>query len=94
MFEREQILSRVRATSAWLRDRLRSVKGVEEVRGRGLLLGLRLGSPAADVQKKMLERGVITGTSDDPSVLRLLPPLVLKPEELEPFLDALPHCLE
>jgi acetylornithine aminotransferase/acetylornithine/N-succinyldiaminopimelate aminotransferase len=89
----EHVLENVTRTSAWLRERLARVEGVKEVRGRGLLLGLALESPAADVQKKLLERNILVGTSDDPAVLRLLPPLTLVENEAAPFLDVLPAVL-
>ena len=94
VFEREGILARVQETSSWLVAELGRVPGVGEVRGRGLLLGLALSRPAAEVQKRLLEHRIITGTSDDPNVLRLLPPLVLRREDAAPFIDVLPSCLE
>lgn len=58
---------------------------VSEVRGRGLLLGLvlREGLAAASVRDRLLESGVLVGTSNDPRVLRLSPPLTLRPLEAE-----------
>ncbi|MEM1440498.1 MAG: aminotransferase class III-fold pyridoxal phosphate-dependent enzyme [Pseudomonadota bacterium] len=50
---------------------------VTAVQGRGLLLGLRCKLPAAQVRDALLERGILTGTSGDPHVLRLLPPLTI-----------------
>lgn len=93
ILERENILARVNETSAWLHKELSGLTGVEEVRGRGLLLGLKLVQHAADVQKRLLENHIIVGTSAEPTVLRLLPPLILTPEEAAPFLEALPRCL-
>ncbi len=93
VLESERLPSRVRETSAWLCQRLAEVRGIEEVRGRGLLLGLKLVRPAGEVQKKLLEHRIITGTSDDPAVLRLLPPLTLRVEEVQTFVDVLPECL-
>lgn len=54
---------------------------VARVRGRGLLLGLELeaGLKAPAVRDSLLGSGVLVGTSADPSVLRLLPPLTLNP---------------
>lgn len=68
--------------------------GIARVRGAGLLRGLELegDSTAADVQRALLERGVLTGTSWNPRVLRLSPPLTLTPNEvgeLERALDEL-----
>ena len=93
VLEQENILVRVSETSAWLRSELSAVEGVEEVRGRGLLLGLKLGQKASDVQKRLLEHHIIVGTSAEPTVLRLLPPLILTKEDAVPFLKALPRCL-
>lgn len=93
VLESERLLERVRETSAWLREHLAGIQGVQRVRGRGLLLGLKLARPAAEVQKKLLEHRIITGTSDDPAVLRLLPPLTLRVEEAQPLVDVLPACL-
>jgi acetylornithine/succinyldiaminopimelate/putrescine aminotransferase len=60
---------------------------VASIRGAGLLLGLVLdeGLAAADVRAELLERGVLVGTSNDPRVLRLSPPLTLRPEHAERF---------
>jgi acetylornithine/succinyldiaminopimelate/putrescine aminotransferase len=54
------------------------------------LLGVEFDEPvAAVVQKSLLERRVITGTSSDAKVLRLLPPLCLTKEEARVFVEAL-----
>jgi acetylornithine/succinyldiaminopimelate/putrescine aminotransferase len=62
--------------------RAMNVKGIEEVVGEGALLGLRLAEPAKEAHKRLLERRVITGTSKDPHVLRLLPPLIAGEEHV------------
>ena len=67
--------------------------GVPEVQGRGLLLGLRLGRPAAPVQQALVARRVLTGTSADPEVLRLLPPLSFSLREADLLLRALAGVL-
>jgi len=59
------------------------------VHGRGFLLGLEFADKAAPVHKALLERKIITGTSSDARVLRLLPPLCLQTEEVDLFVDAL-----
>jgi acetylornithine/succinyldiaminopimelate/putrescine aminotransferase len=77
-------------------DRLRAgalAAGARGVQGRGLLLGLRLGRPAAPVQKALFERRVLTGTASDPEVLRLLPPLSFSEAEADILLDHLAAVL-
>jgi acetylornithine/succinyldiaminopimelate/putrescine aminotransferase len=67
--------------------------GVKVVEGRGLLLGLRLGRPAAAVQQALFKRRVLTGTASDPEILRLLPPLSFSREEADLLLGALGEVL-
>jgi acetylornithine/N-succinyldiaminopimelate aminotransferase len=64
-----------------------------EVQGKGLLLGLRLGRPAAEVQRALFDRRVLTGTASDPEVLRLLPPLNFSQDEADLLLTALAASL-
>ena len=70
-------------------QRLKEVEQVVSVQGRGFLLGLEFADKAAPIHKALLDRKIITGTSSDPRVLRLLPPLCLKTEEVDLFVDAL-----
>lgn len=83
-------LENVRAASAALRDAA-SRGPVEAVRGAGLLLGLVLaeGVAARDVRDRLLARGVLVGTSDDPRVLRLSPSLTIEPRRAAALADAL-----
>lgn len=64
------------------------------VQGKGFLLGLRLDRPAADVQQSLFTRRILTGTSSDPSVLRLLPPLNFSRSEADLLLTGLAQSLE
>jgi acetylornithine/succinyldiaminopimelate/putrescine aminotransferase len=65
------------------------VTAVVAVHGRGFLLGLEFSDKAAPIHKALLDRKIITGTSSDPQVLRLLPPLCLKRDEVDLFVDTL-----
>jgi acetylornithine/succinyldiaminopimelate/putrescine aminotransferase len=62
---------------------------VTGIQGRGLLLGLRCAVPAARVRDALLERDILTGTSGDPAVLRLLPPYVIEAGHVERLAAAL-----
>ncbi len=88
------MLGNALAIEAYLRESLADVAGVAGVRGRGLLLGVEFSEPvAAKVNRALLERHIITGTSSDPKVLRLLPPLCLTAEEAGLFVEALKGIL-
>src|SRR6185369_9206078 len=75
----ERLLENVRENSEYLFAELRKMLLVEEVRGLGYLVGIKFaGGNAKPVQQALLEKKIITGLSEDPSVLRLLPPLTLR----------------
>jgi acetylornithine/succinyldiaminopimelate/putrescine aminotransferase len=86
--EDEGLLPRVRQLSDAMRARC-LVGPVTAVQGRGFLLGLRCTRPAREVRDALLERDILTGTSGDPHVLRLLPPLVLAESHVDQLVDAL-----
>ena len=72
--ENERLIEHAARLGEHMHTRLR-VGPVQEVVGRGCLIGLRLSGKAKVLQTELLERGFITGTSADPHVLRLLPPI-------------------
>lgn len=68
-------------------------KQVVEVRGRGLMMALEFQGPAGAVLTGLKERGFLATKAGD-KVLRMLPPLVVKPAEIRRFLRALDEVLK
>ena len=87
--ENDHMLANVKSVEAHLRQRIREVEQVVAVHGRGFLLGIEFNDKAQPVHQALLERKIITGTSSNSKVLRLLPPLCLQKEHVDMFLDAL-----
>jgi len=84
----ENLLDNVRKREAEIREHC--VAGpVTRIQGKGLLLGLICDRPARDVQSALLDHDILTGTSADESVLRLLPPLVLQSCHVQRLAQAL-----
>ena len=86
--ENDGMLENVRRVEAYLRTRLKEVDRVVAVYGLGFLLGIEFKENAAVVHKALLDRKIITGTSSNPKVLRLLPPLCLKEHDVDMFVAA------
>ncbi len=56
---------------------------LHEVRGEGLMLGLRTHVPAADFAAALRERGLLTAPAVGDSVIRILPPLVVEAHHID-----------
>ena len=65
---------------------------IKVVRGQGLMIGVELFGPAADVMRELRVEGILATRAGD-TVLRLLPPLSIKRKEIAEFLDALDRVL-
>jgi acetylornithine/N-succinyldiaminopimelate aminotransferase len=87
--ENDRMLENVRTVEAHLRKRLKEVEQVVRVRGKGFLLGLEFSEKAKAIHEALLEGHIITGTSSNQNVLRLLPPLCLKLEQVDLFVKTL-----
>jgi len=90
----EGLLPNVVEVGGHLRKACGQLPGVQEVRGMGFLIGLKIAVDAPPVQKALLEKGYITGTADEPGVLRLLPPLTLTRAHVDSFLETLGEVLK
>lgn len=88
VIQRDRLLENVQKLSADIRRRA-VVGPVESVQGKGFLLGLKCRRPAKAVLAELLERDILVGSSADPMVIRLLPPLTLGRQHVDAFIDAL-----
>ena len=91
--ENDGMLANVREVEIYLRERLKEVEQVVDVHGKGFLLGLEFADKAKLIHEALLERKIITGTSSDAKVLRLLPPLCLGKDEVDLFVKSLTEVL-
>jgi acetylornithine/N-succinyldiaminopimelate aminotransferase len=87
--ETGRMLENVKKVESHLREQLQTLPQVAAVCGLGFLLGVEFHEPAAPIHAALLERKIITGTSSDSRVLRLLPPLCLTTAEADLFIDEL-----
>ena len=87
--EQDDMLENVRNVESHLRERLNEIEQVAAVHGKGFLLGLEFSDKAAPIHQALLAKRIITGTSSNARVLRLLPPLNLTTAEVDIFIEAL-----
>jgi acetylornithine/N-succinyldiaminopimelate aminotransferase len=71
-----------------LREQLAGVRGVAEIRGHGLMIGIELDRPCGVLASRALEEGMLVNVTMD-NVVRLLPALVIGEAEVRQLLSGL-----
>ena len=67
---------------AKLQAGLSGCNNVQEIRGKGLMLGIEVKSPDPDLMEKALDKGILFNLAGN-NVIRLLPPLTITDEEAD-----------
>jgi len=90
--EQDQLLAHAEQLGQFIRAgftaALQGVKGIVELRGQGLMIGIELDKPCGELVKQALARGLLINVTAD-NVIRLLPPLVMSQAEAQQLLDIL-----
>jgi len=89
----ERVIENGKAAGAYFKEKLLALKDrhdfIEDVRGLGLLLGMRLKIDGAPVVKQCMQKGFLINCIQD-RILRFIPPLIISDEEI----DQLIACLD
>ena len=94
VIKNENLISNSETIGNYLMNELKAIKGVREVRGLGLMIGVELEMPCADIRNKLLsEHKMFTGSSSDKNTLRILPALNIKKEDIDKFIVAFKKVL-
>ena len=84
LIEEERLMENAVKTGDFIRAELArqigGLKGVREIRGKGLMIGIELEHPCGELVQQALDRGMLINVTVD-NVIRLLPPLNFKTEE-------------
>ena len=75
------------------RSRLEADPRVEEIRGKGLMIGIELNHDANPLRQLALEKGVLLNVTQD-KVIRLLPPLIIDREQAEQIVEVVCALVE
>jgi acetylornithine aminotransferase len=88
VIEEEKLMGNAVMVGKYLKDELENIRGLKNVRGRGLMIGFDVPEELKDLRKNLLwNQKVFTGESK-PNVIRLLPSLALKRRDAEQFIDS------
>jgi len=83
----ENLIQNAGQVGTYLMENVRSLPGVKEVRGRGLMIGIQMEEPAEPIRKRLLyDQHIFTGAAGKHTI-RLLPSLALTREDADAFLE-------
>ncbi len=90
----ENLMQNAAEVGAYLKDKLSNISGVEQVRGRGLMIGLEVeGRDGAGLRRELLNQHHIFTGGAGVRTLRLLPALSLNRAQADHFLEAFVKCV-
>ncbi|MDH5612679.1 MAG: acetylornithine transaminase [Gammaproteobacteria bacterium] len=82
----EQLVTKAAETGTYLLESLQrdlgTIKGVREIRGKGLMIGIELSQPCTELVSQALQQGLLFAVQSE-HVIRLLPPLILSREQAD-----------
>ena len=76
-----------------LRESLREIRGVADIRGKGLMIGIELEKECPDLVEKTLENKLLINVTSG-NVIRLLPPLIMNEKEADQVTSILANVLK
>lgn len=87
-----EFIEEVNKKGAYFKEKIEKIKGVKSVRQQGLMIGIEVEGNAGDIAKKCTENGLLVITAK--TLLRMLPPLNIKYEEIDEALAILKKVME
>ena len=94
VMEQENLMQQAAANGEYLMQKLKDTGVLQNVRGRGLMIGFDVPEELKDLKKKLLfDFKVFTGEAK-PNVIRLLPSLALTKQQIDDFLLSLNEAID
>lgn len=94
VIEKENLIEMSKQRGMYLINKLKSLDGIENVRGKGLMIGFDVPEDIKDLRKKLLNDFFIFTGEAKPNVIRLLPALNITRKQVDEFLDTLNEAIE
>jgi acetylornithine aminotransferase len=89
VIERDNLIEMTKQRGMYLINKLKSIDGIDNVRGKGLMIGFDVPEDLKDLRKKLLHDYFIFTGEAKPNVIRLLPALNITRKQVDEFLDTL-----
>lgn len=90
VLKNQQLMQNALKMELYFRQKAKEITQITQLKGRGLMLGLEFPFPVQELRKTLLfKHKIFTGSSKNPNLIRILPPLVIKEVHINTFFNAL-----
>lgn len=90
VIDNEKLIANVNQVSEYFLERIKEIPQVKKVKGKGLMLGIEFDFEVAELRKKLIySHHIFTGGASNKNLLRILPPLSIKKEQIADLIEAL-----
>jgi acetylornithine/N-succinyldiaminopimelate aminotransferase len=90
----ENLMQNAVEVGDYAQEKLKTLRGVKEVRGKGLMIGIEFNYPVAELRKKLLfDTHIFVGSSSEANTVRLLPPLSATKQDVDTLVEAMQSLL-
>jgi acetylornithine aminotransferase len=93
VMEQENLIELAKQRGMYLINKLKNIDGIENVRGKGLMIGFDVPEDLKDLRTKLLNDHFIFTGEAKPNVIRLLPALNISKKQVDEFLDVLQDAI-
>jgi len=94
VMEQENLLEAAASNGAYLIESLSKIPHLQNLRGRGLMIGFDVADEIKDLKKVLLQEFKVFTGEAKPNVIRLLPSLAITKQEIDIFLDRLQKAIQ
>ena len=94
VMEQEILLEAAASNGAYLIESLSKIPHLQNLRGRGLMIGFDVADEIKDLKKVLLQEFKVFTGEAKPNVIRLLPSLAITKQEIDIFLDRLQKAIQ
>jgi acetylornithine aminotransferase len=94
VMEQENLLASAASNGSYLMEALSKIPQLQNVRGRGLMIGFDVADEIKDLKKVLLQEFKVFTGEAKPNVIRLLPSLAITKQEIDIFLDRLQKAIQ
>jgi len=90
VLKEEKLIQNAKEISKYFIEKVKDIPQIKNTKGRGLMLGLEFDFSISELRKTLIyKHHIFTGSSKNPNLLRILPPLTIQKKHINVFIEAL-----